>query len=53
MDILQLVLVSGGLMTLMALGYLAFAGRSPAKDTTEMSTGPNSNCAMALPRLVS
>jgi tight adherence protein B len=32
MDILQLVLVSGGLMTLMVLGYLAFAGRSPAKE---------------------
>jgi tight adherence protein B len=32
MDILQLLLVSGGLMTLMVLGYLAFAGKSPAKE---------------------
>jgi tight adherence protein B len=32
MDIFQLVLVTGGLLTLMVLGYLAFAGRSPAKE---------------------
>jgi tight adherence protein B len=32
MDILQLVLVSGGVMTLMVLGYLAFAGKSPTKE---------------------
>ena len=32
MDILQLVLVIGGLITLMVLFYLAFAGKSPAKE---------------------
>src|SRR6188768_573568 len=33
MNILQLLLVSAGLMTLMVLGYLAFAGKSPAKES--------------------
>lgn len=32
MDILQLLLVIGGLMTLMVLCYLAFAGKSPTKE---------------------
>ncbi len=32
MDILQLLLVIGGLMTIMVLGYLAFAGKSPTKE---------------------
>ena len=32
MNIIQLLLVGGGLMTVMALGYLAFAGKSPAKE---------------------
>ena len=32
MDILQLVLVIGGLITLMVLFYLAFAGKSPTKE---------------------
>ena len=32
MDILQLVLVIGGLITLMVLCYLAFAGKSPTKE---------------------
>ncbi|HEU4649865.1 MAG TPA: type II secretion system F family protein [Croceibacterium sp.] len=32
MDILQLVLVIGGLITLMVLCYLAFAGKSPGKE---------------------
>src|SRR6478735_4924986 len=33
MNIIQLLLVGGGLMTVMALGYLAFAGKSPAKES--------------------
>ena len=32
MNIIQLLLVGGGLMTVMVLGYLAFAGKSPAKE---------------------
>lgn len=32
MNIIQLLLVGGGLMTIMVLGYLAFAGKSPAKE---------------------
>ncbi len=32
MDILQLMLVIGGLVTFMVLGYLAFAGKSPTKE---------------------
>jgi tight adherence protein B len=32
MSIFQLVLVSGGLMLLMVLGYLGLAGKSPAKE---------------------
>jgi tight adherence protein B len=32
MNIFQLLLVGGGLMTVMVLGYLAFAGKSPAKE---------------------
>jgi tight adherence protein B len=32
MEILQLLLVIGGLVTLMVLGYLAFAGKSPSKE---------------------
>jgi tight adherence protein B len=31
-SIMQLVLVAGGLMALMTLGYLAIAGKSPAKE---------------------
>jgi tight adherence protein B len=33
MNIFQLLLVGGGLMTVMVLGYLAFAGKSPAKES--------------------
>lgn len=33
MNIIQLLLVSGGLMTVIVLGYLAFAGKSPAKES--------------------
>ena len=33
MNIFQLLIVSAGLMTLMVLGYLAFAGKSPAKES--------------------
>src|SRR5688572_10602675 len=33
MNIIQLLLVGGGLMTVMVLGYLAFAGKSPAKES--------------------
>ena len=33
MDILQLLLIAGGLMAFMLLGYLAFAGPSPAKES--------------------
>ncbi|HEY6817160.1 MAG TPA: type II secretion system F family protein [Croceibacterium sp.] len=33
MNIVQLLLVGGGLMTVMVLGYLAFAGKSPAKES--------------------
>src|SRR6187399_2985352 len=32
MNIVQLLLVGGGLMTVMVLGYLAFAGKSPVKE---------------------
>jgi tight adherence protein B len=32
MNIIQLLFVGGGLMTVMVLGYLAFAGKSPAKE---------------------
>jgi len=32
MNIVQLLLVGGGLMTVMVLGYLAFAGKSPSKE---------------------
>ena len=32
MNIIQLLLVGGGLMTVMVLGYLAFAGKSPSKE---------------------
>ena len=32
MNIFQLLIVSAGLMTLMVLGYVAFAGKSPAKE---------------------
>jgi len=32
MNIIQLVLVCGGLVTVIFLGYLAFAGKSPAKE---------------------
>ena len=32
MNLLQLAIVAGGLMTLMILGYLAFTGKSPAKE---------------------
>ena len=32
MNIIQLLLVGGGLMTVMVLGYLAFGGKSPAKE---------------------
>jgi tight adherence protein B len=32
MNIIQLLLVGGGLMTVMVLGYLAFVGKSPAKE---------------------
>jgi tight adherence protein B len=33
MSIIQLLLVGGGLMALMVLGYLALAGKSPAKES--------------------
>ncbi len=33
MNIFQLLLVGGGLMTVMVLGYLAFAGKSPTKES--------------------
>jgi len=33
MNIIQLLLVGGGLMTVMVLGYLALAGKSPAKES--------------------
>jgi tight adherence protein B len=33
MNIFQLLLVGGGIMTVMVLGYLAFAGKSPAKES--------------------
>jgi len=32
MNIIQLLFVGGGLMTVMVLGYLAFAGKSPVKE---------------------
>lgn len=32
MGIMQLILVAGGLMLLMVLGYLALSGKSPAKE---------------------
>src|SRR5688572_29834224 len=32
MSIIQLLLVVGGLMTVLVLGYLAFAGKSPGKE---------------------
>jgi tight adherence protein B len=33
MSIIQLLLVVGGLMTVLVLGYLAFAGKSPSKES--------------------
>src|SRR6187551_2425103 len=32
MNIFQLLLVGGGLMAMMVLGYLAFAGKSPSRE---------------------
>ena len=32
MSIIQPIIVAGGLMLLMILGYVAFAGKSPAKE---------------------
>jgi tight adherence protein B len=39
MNIFQLLLVGGGLMTVMVLGYLAFAGKSPAKESQRRLQG--------------
>ena len=33
MSILQLLLVGGGLMALMVIGYVAVSGKSPAKES--------------------